>query len=375
MKLLIFLAVFACCSMAVAQTTGAAESRLRRMGRGINLSHWWAQSISGQYDDERLGSYIVDADFALIAKMGFDHVRFTVNPAVLMVKENPTTLHPAKLALFDEAMRMMLGHGLVVVVDMHPQDEFKKQLSDDPAFADAFVRFWGALAGHLNSTDPDRVLLEVLNEPSQGDDAAWHQLQGRLLTAMRAAAPNHTLIATPNAYSSIDKLTAFTPYSDANILYTFHDYDPAHFTHQGASWGWPMWRHFRNLPYPGSPQAVEAIIDQQQTEEAKQHVRAYGQMNWNADSQRALIERAVAWADQHRVAIYCGEFGVYRRYSNPADRARYLADLVMILNEHEIPWAMWDYAGGFAVVNGDGAGQRTGDELTLRALGLGAGGR
>ncbi len=370
MKTLFILILIMLTTTTLAQSSGVPDTRLANLGKGINLSHWWAQSITGQYDDARLKSYITPADFVLIRQMGFNHVRFTVNCAVLLDEANPGVLNAGKLALFDEALAAMLDHDLAVVVDVHPEDEFKARLKAEPKLADGFVAFWGALAKHVAGSDPERVLLEVLNEPNMKDSGYWRALQAKTLAAMREGAPNHTLIATPDAWSGIDMLEKFEPYDDPNILYTFHDYEPHNFTHQGASWGWDMWKNFKNLPYPSSPEAVEKVINQQEGDEAKKHVRYYGEMRWNLDKQRELIDRAVAWADKHNVKLYCGEFGAYRKFSQPEDRARFLSDLVAALKERNIPWAMWDYCGGFSVVNGGKSGQRTPDEMTVKAIGL-----
>jgi hypothetical protein len=71
------------------------------------------------------------------------------------------------------------------------------------------------------------------------------------------------------------------------------------------------------------------------------------------------------------VPLTCNEFGVYRRNSNPEDRARWLHDVRTTLEHDGIGWNMWDFGGrdnghGFGVVNGD----NTPDEMTLDALGL-----
>ena len=51
------------------------------------------------------------------------------------------------------------------------------------------------------------------------------------------------------------------------------------------------------------------------------------------------------------------------------DRAAWLRDLRSVLEEFNIGWTMWDYAGGFSVVN-QVNGQREIDALTVEALGL-----
>ena len=56
-------------------------SRLTKLRHGINLSHWFAQA--SDYSQKRLETDTTAEDIALIKTMGFDHVRFTIEPAPL----------------------------------------------------------------------------------------------------------------------------------------------------------------------------------------------------------------------------------------------------------------------------------------------------
>jgi len=101
----------------------------------------------------------------------------------------------------------------------------------------------------------------------------------------------------------------------------------------------------------------------------RQSVIRYGLDQWNAARVDAEIAEAAAWAKHWNVPLTCNEFGVYRGTSNPADRTAWIHDVRSALEKYGIGWAMWDYAGGFSVVNRKD-GLITPDELTLKALGL-----
>lgn len=352
---------------------GVPADRIAALATGINLSHWYAQAQGSGYADEHLLGYMQASDFALIKRMGFRHVRFTFEPALLWDyrEGDPAVLDPEGRQRLDRAMKSLLDHGLVVVLDMHPSDDgFKRATVDKASGGDVrFARFWESLAAHMRRYDPDRVLLEVLNEPVVEDLDAWLEAQGLALAAMRRAAPNHTLIATSHRWSGVEDFVQMTPYDDPNIVYTFHCYEPFLFTHQGATWGWELTRHVRNLPYPSSPEAVAPVLPTIENAEARAVAKAYGDARWDAARVEAHIRQAVEWGKRHRRPIYCGEFGVFRPYSPPADRAACLRDLRVALEKHGVGWAMWDYAGGFAVATGE-RGARQGDPVTLRALGL-----
>src|SRR6266545_840422 len=110
------------------QPTSVVGTRFAHLKHGINLSHWFSQSPGNNYSKDHLDTYDTAEDIALIKAMGFDHVRFTVEPAPLISSVDPGTLKSDYLRYFDSAIDMILAQGLAVIVDIHPSDEFKLRL-------------------------------------------------------------------------------------------------------------------------------------------------------------------------------------------------------------------------------------------------------
>src|SRR5215204_4546803 len=77
-------------------------SRLARMRRGVNLSHWFAQSRD--YSEKHLREHTTARDVELIRSLGFDHVRFTVEPAPLFDEARPAELNRDYLRHLDAAL-------------------------------------------------------------------------------------------------------------------------------------------------------------------------------------------------------------------------------------------------------------------------------
>ena len=95
----------------------------------------------------------------------------------------------------------------------------------------------------------------------------------------------------------------------------------------------------------------------------------YGMDRWNAQRIDADITQVADWAKHWNVPVICNEFGVYRKYADPKDRAAWIHDVRTSLEKHGIGWAMWDYDGNFGVVTKPN-GQPIADPITVRALGL-----
>lgn len=363
------LAVALLISMLGMPSTDVAGSRARHIQRGINLSHWFAQSPGGDYSKAHLDTFTTERDVELIARMGFDHARLTVEPAPMFQPDSPEKLSAEYLGYVDGAIAMLLAHGLAVIVDVHPSEEFKERLNTDAAHVDTFVRFWGAFAKHLSKYDPERVFLEGINEPTVTDARRWTEIQARLVRTIREAAPRHTIIVTGANYSNPDDLLQMETVADKNVIYNFHFYTPHTYTHQGATWGSPDWKFLTSVPYPSTPEAVAPRLSAVTDDRARATLEHYGKERWNAARVESEIAKLAEWGRARGVVLTCNEFGVYRKYSVPAERAAWLGDVRTSLERHRIGWAMWDYRGGFSVVNRED-GAATPDAATLQALGL-----
>jgi hypothetical protein len=278
-----------------------AAALLAKLARGVNVSRWFRYPAAESEHHYR--GFITEADLDLLVAIGVTAVRLAVDPRYL------------DLTYVDEAVARLTGRGLVVVLDYHDES---RAVESGPAAVDALERTWAALAAHVTRAPPDRLLLEVFNEPVfDRDPAAWFPIRRRLAAAIRAAAPLHTIVAGGPNWSSLDGLLASDPLEDENVLYTFHFYEPFEFTHQGAPWVQGPVSRMRNVRYPASPR------------------------------QAGHIERRVAsaaeWARRHDVPVWAGEFGAYPPHAPKTDRLRWLYDVRTALERHGIGWAVWSY--------------------------------
>src|SRR5689334_8229122 len=153
-----------------APVSSVPASRLARIRHGINLSEWFAQVYDPKgYTKEHLLTWVTPDDIALITSMGFDHVRLSLNPEPMMRHNMADQLPPEYLGYLDSAVKMILDHNLAVIIDMHPESEFKARLVQHDDFVEQFSDYWRAIAHHYSTYDPEMVYFEVLNEPEFRD--------------------------------------------------------------------------------------------------------------------------------------------------------------------------------------------------------------
>jgi len=342
----------------------------QRLKHGVNLSHWYAQW--GTYDEQRLSTYFTERDMKLIAQMGFSHVRLTLSESVAFDPTKPGALNADHLKRLRQRIDRIVDHKLAVVVDLHPETPYKKALQDDPKSADAFVAVWSALAKALSDTDPSWVALEVMNEPDPNHGEAWRALQLRAVEAIRAAAPAHTIVVSPGAWTSVKDLIEFKPYAHPNLIYTFHFYDPHIYTHQAASWGWIVAQKVKGLDWPVDPADAQRVTDAAtQDPEGRKHLKWQIEQGWFTQEWiGAEFDKVVLWQKTNgNPPVYLGEFGVYTKAAPPAGRLRWYQAVREEAEKRGFAWSIWDYAGGFQVVTGE-PGARKPDEEMLKALGL-----
>ena len=371
--------VLLCVAMLRAQTASQPVStvpaaRLAHIRHGINLSGWFAQVYDSKgYTKEHLETWTTSADIALIKSAGFDHVRLSVNPQPMMDAARHHDGGAEYIGYLDAAVKMILDAGLAVEIDMHPDSDFKTRLAKEDEFVERFADFWSTVAQRYASLDPDRVFYEILNEPEMRDPYRWYGVEAKIAASIRRAAPGNTIIATGARWDDDDDLVFLEPLPDTNVVYVFHFYEPHIFTHQGATWGSYYWKWLRGLHYPSSPENAAQVGMLVPEARDRMQVIRYGQDHWDASRIEAEINQAADWAKRRGVPLICNEFGVFRDWSDPRDRASWIKDTRTSLERHNIGWAMWDYSGNFGVVTKDvtkNGGNATLDDVTMRALGL-----
>ena len=139
---------------AAAAVPAVPGRRLERLATGANVCGWFRSPRNESA--EHFSSYIPEAEAAFMARLGIKHVRLCVAPRVIM---NPVTgdVPEDRAKYLEAAIERFHRAGLLVIVDIHNED---RAVELDPAWQDAFVRFWGLLAARLWSRAQRRVLVQ-----------------------------------------------------------------------------------------------------------------------------------------------------------------------------------------------------------------------
>ena len=313
---------------------------MQRLSKAVNITRWfWYPEGSGKAYWE---NYMTDADLKLLHDIGVLSVRLVISPTYFYQIADPATLNPDMIGYLDKAVDRLLAADLGVVIDMHDQDKDAWQFNAN--YVDGFMTFWPTLAKRYANRDPDRVIFEMLNEPTFSNDAErWAKIQQRWVQAMRQAVPNHTLIVTGNDWGGISGLLRLPPLADKNLVYSFHFYDPMEFTHQGATWAGPGLEALKGLPYPATPARCKDLLEKITDPGKKQHLKLFCQSYTTASKLKNRLAEAADWGAANNVPLWLGEFGVYCPNAPTQDRAQWIADVRKAAESFKIGWSVWGY--------------------------------
>src|SRR5207302_5275565 len=129
-----FVLVLLCGCFLFAQepASSPAWKRAQHLRHGINASEWFAQS--SDYSAQRLSTYTTLDDITLIHKLGFDHIRLSIDPAIFDCRGSWQQCE--RVQALDAVVTKALAEGLAAVIDVHPDEQFKRKLATDNSSAE-----------------------------------------------------------------------------------------------------------------------------------------------------------------------------------------------------------------------------------------------
>jgi aryl-phospho-beta-D-glucosidase BglC (GH1 family) len=206
----------------------------------------------------------------------------------------------------------------------------------DPEAMDAFCFHWNMWAKRYKNLPSKRISFDLLNEPSMREDmndqhSNRSAVPGDLYRKMAIAAseairkenPEHLIIADGNNVGN----TVIPEITDLNIAQSCRGYNPGIISHYKAPWAN---KDPESLPEPKWP----------------------GQVGDRYLSKAMLQEYYKPWVDLTKagVGVHCGECGCWNKTPHDVMLA-WFGDLLDILKENKIGFALWEFAGDFGILD------------------------
>lgn len=332
-----------------AQTSAQKRAETLKLGMNVSyLENWWNGTKTKHFSDFAKPEEAAKREktFADISKAGFKTVRIPICFSAWMELKQPYNWdNPKALEMADSFVKWALENDLNVIIDLH-HTEFDRSI-EGAEMPERIVNLWFRIADRYKNTDPERVFFELRNEPNQMTPEVWRWQAEQIIKNVREIAPNHTLLVGFTEWNGRKQMIESKPFTDPNIIYTFHFYDPFLFTHQGAAWvGVGGIEEIKFLPFPGTKDKKIKTPDKAKGQWTEGLIQ-----NYNGDSKAEKIfkdlKAAKDWSLKNNVPIFLGEFGSFGQFAKPADRCRYAETVYTALGKLQIPNAWWEWDGGF----------------------------
>jgi endoglucanase len=308
--------------------------------RGVNLTSWLQVGSARQIQFTQF----TKQDLVNIKSLGCDVIRLPINLHYMTGGAPDYTVDPLFFYFLDQIVDWCEELQLHLILDNHT---FDVNTNTDADVDKVLVPVWSQMAEHYKGRST-YLYYEILNEPHGIADERWGQIQQRVMTAIRAADPVHTIVVTGAGWGSYNNLKFLPTYRDNNLIYSFHFYDPFMFTHQGANWTNPSMVPLAGVPFPYGAGPMPACPPELKGTWVESSLNAYNR-DGTVKRVKELIDVAVKFRDERDVPVFCGELGVYRQSSDNDQRVSWYEVVRSYLQEKKIAWTMWDYEGGFGL--------------------------
>ncbi len=272
------------------------------------------------------------------------------------LEKPPYTVDEAFFQRVDWAIQQALLNNLSVLLDIHHYEDLMKR---PDAHAERFVALWQQIAKRYQKL-PERVAFEPLNEPcDQLTSERWNPLLARAIEVIRKDNPNRLIFVDSTFWSSAARLAELVlpPLDrDANIVVTFHMYQPILFTHQGADW-MPAEFHTRGILFPGPPaRPVEPTAAARGVSWTREWFERYNAFPVEKNpSGWTTVAEEFAHVDEIRKTgrrVYLGEFAAID-LADPISRAGFVRIVREEAERRNLGWAYWDDGGRFKLLDAD----------------------
>ncbi len=327
--------------------------------RGFNL----LEKFTTVGKEATTGGYRED-DFRFMAEHGFDFSRLPLDYRWLLEGGKAYTKNEETWEALDAAVEMGGRHGVHVNIAIHRAPGYccnrpfeEVDLFTEGGARELFVWFWGELAKRYAGVDAGRLSFNLLNEPpAPTREQAVAEVMRSALKEIHAVRADRVVIVDGLCWGRWGGagLPSYAMADDA-VAQSVHCYEPAWLTFHKMNK-----EAFLNGPEPTWPGRLQ--VGAEACAEYPHELYMLGEGVWDKAVLRDYYFGPWRGLKAMGVGVHAGELSVFRDTPHGVALS-YLEDVLSILKEMEVGWALWNLRGGFGVVNshrGDAEYRETG---------------
>ena len=329
---------------------------MKYLNKGINFTNW-LENADGKFKE-----FVFDAtDIKLLADNGIKSLRLPIDLDLYatnrdaFVKDTTGTVALAfddstLFTVLDSFVEWTAANNMSFVIDYHEYDNsYNATSAKDNKYIQMMAETWKHVAAHYAENTREDIFFELLNEPDMSAGkvtaAQWTVAAQAMIDSIRSVDKKHTILFGDAQWYSISLLAKRTPFTDDNIVYVIHTYEPFAFTHQGGSW--TDYATIKGIPFPYDPAKWSTVSgDFGVTKSTQSYVKSNIKNYYKTGSKEAIMEqilKAKKWAATNNVPVIINEFGALNLRSTAQDRLNYLTAMREICDTLQIPWTHWGY--------------------------------
>ena len=291
-------------------------------------------------------------DFKWMVDWGFDFVRLPMaypryinfDPNKNVVPADVLNINEKVVDQIQELVFSAQEAGLHVSINLHRAPGYcinagfhePYNLWKDQEALDAFCFHWEMWGKRFANVSSKKISFDLVNEPLLKEDmndqfskstavpgAAYRKVAMAAANAIRKSNPNHLVIADGNSGGS----NVISEISDLKIAQSCRGYFPHYISHYRAPW---VFKNPDDAPKPVWP----------------------GTIDGKSFSRKNLEELYQPWIDlvKQGVGVHCGECGCWRETPHEVFLV-WFRDVLDILTENQIGYALWNFRGDFGVLD------------------------
>ena len=342
-------------------TNPLQEKAMKYLNKGVNFTNW-LENADGKFKSFEFG----EKDVQILAENGFKSLRLPIDLDLYATNRDAFIAGTdTELKFDDDTLFLVLDsfvewtakYNMSLVIDYHEYDNsYNVTTSKDENYIKMMAETWKHVAAHYAESTREDLFFELLNEPDMSNgkvtSAQWTIAAQAMIDAIRTVDTKHTILFGDAQWYSITLLAKRTPFTDDNIIYVIHTYEPFAFTHQGGSW--PDYATIHDIPFPYDPAKWSTVSgDFGVNKSTKSYVKTNIKNYYKTGSKEAILEqilKAKKWAATNNVPVIINEFGALNLRSTAESRINYLTAMREICDTLQIPWTHWGYTGNFSVI-------------------------
>ena len=290
--------------------------------------------------------------FRWMQDWGFDFVRIPMAYPSYLKFDRSRNITPEEVYSIDEAavdridsvIRMATKYNMHVSLNLHRAPGYcvnagfnePYNLWKDQAALDAFCFHWNMWAKRYKGESKKNISFDLVNEPSMREDMndqhskrstvpgdTYRKVAKAAAEAIRKENPDRIIVADGNDVGN----KVIPELIDLDIAQSCRGYTPGIISHYKAPWAN---KDPDNLPEPKWP----------------------GQVGDRYLSRQILDDYFKPWIElaNKGVGVHCGECGCWNKTPHNVFLA-WFSDLLGILNQNKIGFALWEFIGSFGILN------------------------